>query len=63
METTIQAHDESKDFLSLARKYNEQAEIWRKKANSIIPENAEDYYDKGIHFFINSIALIFHLKV
>jgi len=51
METTTQAYDERNDFLSLARKYNEQAEIWRKKANSIIPENAEDYYDKGIHLF------------
>ncbi len=51
METTTQAYDESNDFLSLARKYNQQAEIWRKKANNIIPENAEDYYNKGIHLF------------
>ena len=51
METTTQAYDESNDFLSLARESNEQAEIWREKANSIIPENAEDYYDKGIHLF------------
>jgi len=51
METTTQAYDESNDFLSLARESNEQAEIWREKANNIISVSAEDYYDKGIHLF------------